>query len=94
MGFTYISLSTTEQNKKILFSLLELANKYMSNNYKICIMGNFNCPSIKWNGILTHVRDFEFIETIHDAYFFQMVTRSTRSRLGQTTNINDIVLVN
>ena len=52
---------------KILFSLLELANKSISNNDKICIIGDFNYPSIKWNGILTHDRDFEFVEAIRDA---------------------------
>ena len=36
-----------KKNVKILFSLLELANKSISNNDKICIMGDFNHPSIK-----------------------------------------------
>ena len=79
---------------KILFSMLELANKSISNNDKICIMRDFNYPSIKWNGILTHDRDFEFVEAIRDAYLYQMVTKLTRSRLGQTANITDLVLVN
>ena len=50
LGCIYKSPNTTEQNEKILFSLLELANKSISNNDKICIMGDFNNPSIKWNG--------------------------------------------
>ena len=79
---------------KILFSLLELANKCISNNDKICVMGDFNYPSIKLNGILTHDRDFEFVETIRDANLCQMVTKPTRSRLGQTANITDLELVN
>ena len=53
LGCVYKSSNTTEQNVKILFSLLELANKSISNNDKICIMGDFNYPSIKWNRILT-----------------------------------------
>ena len=79
---------------KILFSLLELANKSISNNDKICIVGDLNYPSIKWNGILTHDRDFELVEAIRDAYLYQMVNKPTRSRLGQTANITDLVLVN
>ena len=94
LGCIYKSRNTTEQNVKILFSLLELANKSISNNDKICIMGDFNYPSIKWNGILTHDRYFEFVEAIRDAYLYQMVTKPTRSRLGQTANITDLVLVN
>ena len=55
-------------------------------------MGDFNYPSIKWNGILTYVRDFEFVETIRDTYYYQMITKPTRSRLGQAADINDLVL--
>ena len=44
--------------------------------------------------ILAHVLDFEFVEGVHDAYLYQMVTKPTRSRLGQTANITDLVLVN
>ena len=55
---------------KILYSLLELANKSISNNDKICTMGDFNYPTIKWNGILTHDRDFEFVKAIRDAYLY------------------------
>ena len=58
LGCIHKSPNTTEQNEKILFSLLKLANKSISNDDKICIMGDFNYPSIKWNGILTHYRDF------------------------------------
>ena len=57
-------------------------------------MGNFNYPSIKWNGVLTHDRDFEFVEAIRDAYLHQMVAKPMRSRLGQTAIITDLVLVN
>ena len=88
------SPNTTEQNVKIIFSLLELANKSISNNDEIFIMGDFNYPSIKWNGILAHDRYFEFVEAIRDAYLYQMVAKPTRSRLGQGANITDLVLVN
>ena len=50
LGCTY-SPNTIEQNGKILFSLLELTNKSISNNGKIYIMGDINYLSIKWNGI-------------------------------------------
>ena len=51
LGCIHKSPNTTEQNVKIIFSLLELANNSISNNDNICIMGDFNYPSIKWNGI-------------------------------------------
>ena len=94
MRCVYKSPNATEQNDKVLFSLLELANKSMTINDKFCIIGYLNYPCIKWNGISAHVRDFEFVETICDAYLYQMVTKSAKSRLGQTASINDLVLVN
>ena len=57
-------------------------------------MGDFNYPSVKWNGILTHDKDFEFAETIYGAYLCLMVTKPTGSRLGQAENITDLVVVN
>ena len=71
--------NTTEQNEKIVFSLLELANKSISKNENICIMGDFNYPNIKWNGISTHDTDLELVKAICDAYIYQMVTKPTRS---------------
>ena len=47
LGCVFKSPNTTEQSVKILFSLLELANKSISNNDEIGIMGNFNYPSVK-----------------------------------------------
>ena len=85
---------TTEQIEKIIFSVFELANKYISNNDNICIMEDFYYPRIKWTCILTHDRDFRNFETICDSCLYQMVTKPTRSRLGQTANITDLVLVN
>ena len=47
LGCVFKSPNTTEQSVKILFSLLELANKSISNNDEIGIMGDFNYPSVK-----------------------------------------------
>ena len=58
LGCIHKSPNTTEPNEKILFTLLELADKSISNNDEICIMGDFNYPHIKLNGILTHYRYF------------------------------------
>ena len=47
LGCIYKNTNTTEQNEKVPFSQLELANKNITNNDKICIMGDFNYPRIK-----------------------------------------------
>ena len=40
------------------------------------------------------VQAASFAPAIRDAYLYQMVAKPTRSRLGQTANICDLVLVN
>ena len=47
---------------------------------QLSVLGDFpDFISIKWNGILAHDRDFEFVEAICDAYLCQMVTKPTGS---------------
>ena len=43
---------------------------------------------------MTHDRDIEFVEDIRDTYLYQMVTKPTRIRLGQTADIAVLVLMN
>ena len=88
---SYKSYYATERIEKVIFSLLELASKFI-NGY-ICIIGDFNYPSIEWNGVLTYLSNFEFVEATRDAYLYQMVTKPTRSKLGQTANITDLVVL-
>ena len=79
---------------KFCLVFLECANKFISSSDKICIMVGLNYASKKWNVILTHVIDQEFVEAIRDAYLYQTENKPTRSGLGQTANISDLVLVN
>ena len=71
-----------------------LMNDYISKYRKICIVGDFNYPSIKWNGEWTGPQDNELIECIRDAHLTQMVSNPTRRREGQRSNILDLILVN
>ena len=61
---------------------------------KVCIVGDFNFPTIKWKGEWSGNNDNDFIECIRDAFLIQMVVKPTRTRLGQNRNILDLVLVN
>ena len=54
LGCTCKSPNTAELNEKVLFSVFKLANKSMISSDRICIMGGFNYPSMKWNGVLGH----------------------------------------
>ena len=61
---------------------------------KVCIVGDFNFPNIKWKGEWSGVMDNEFIVCLREAFLLQMVDKPTRIRLGQMGNILDLVLVN
>ena len=61
---------------------------------KVCIVGDFNFPTIKWKGEWSGNNDNDFIECIRDAFLIQMVVKPTRTRLGQNRNILDLVFVN
>ena len=61
---------------------------------KVCIVGDFNFPTIKSKGEWSGVTDNEFIMCLRKAFLLQMVDKPTRIRLGQTGNILDLVLVN
>ena len=61
---------------------------------KVCIVGDFNFPTIKWKGEWSGNNDNDFIECIRDAFLIQMVVKPTRTRMGQNRNILELVLVN
>ena len=60
---------------------------------KIIIVGDFNYPTILWDGSWSGPRNNTFIECLRDAYLCQAVNKPTRRREGQKANILDLVLV-
>ena len=61
---------------------------------KVCIVGDFNFPNIKWKGEWPGIMGNAFIECLREAFLLQMEDKPTKLRLGQTGNILDLVLVN
>ena len=60
------------------------------------LLGDFNYPNIKWQNWYTlsentNSPDTKFKEGIRDNFFFQHVTLPTRGRLGNKSNILDLV---
>ena len=92
LGCIYRSPNSSPTNTENLKSLL--SSQLIQTYDKICIVGDFNLPSIRWDGEWTNEEDDSFIECIRDAYLFQQVQKPTRARHGQTSNILDLVLVN
>ena len=58
--------------------------------------GDFNYPNIKWDSESTESNTVEdkFIENIRDNFLFQHITMPTRGRLGNKSNILDLILTN
>ena len=92
LGCIYRSPNSSYENTQQMYTLL--MNDYISKYRKICIVGDFNYPSIKWNGEWTGPQDNELIECIRDAHLTQMVSNPTRRREGQRSNILNLILVN
>ena len=49
--------------------------------------GNFNFPGINWRGEISSKKDEIFVDSIRDAFFYQMVVNPTRNRHGQKLQI-------
>ena len=60
----------------------------------MCIVGDFNFPSIKWNGELSGNTENEFVECIRDAFLSQVVKHPTKRREDQKPSLTDPVFVN
>ena len=65
------------------------------NNYdKIYIVGDFNYPSVRWDGEWSNNKDNEFVECVRDVFLTQTVKQTTRKRERHTSNLLGLVLVN
>ena len=62
---------------------------------KIIITGDFNYPGINWNNTInTPDVESKFLNCINDLFLQQIVTKPTRHRAGQSSNILDLVFTN
>ena len=99
VGCIYRSPNSKENNNSRLSELLTSAE--IKRYDKVCIMGDFNFPKLKWDGtdIFNQNDDKEsketiFSESLRDAYLIQNVCKPTRNREAQKANILDLVLTN
>lgn len=84
--------SSTDDNNKKLFEILK--SDRMLKYDKICIMGDFNYPNVKWDGTWSGDKSNDIIKQIHDAFLIQKVVKETRRRPLQTPTLDDWILVN
>ena len=90
IGNIYHSPNSCKENTDKLYKLLESSvfNKFD----RTIITGDFNFREIRWNGEWSGESNNKFIEALRNGYFTQHVNKPTRYRLGQQSNILDLVL--
>ena len=92
LGCVYRSPNTsTEDNDDNLFSLLK--SKVVNKFNKVCIMGDFNFPTIRWDGEWSGDKNSMIIKKLQDAFLVQRVKECTRRRPDQNPSLVDWVLV-
>jgi hypothetical protein len=93
LGCVYRSPNTsTEENDGLLFQLLK--SDAVSRYEKVCILGDFNFPNVRWDGIWSGEKCDKILQHVQDAFLIQMVENPTRRRLGQNPTLDDWILVN
>ena len=85
--------STPENNNKLRDML---CHELINNFDKVIIAGDFNYPDINWEnntGLWNELDNEKFIvQVLRDAFLVQHVTKPTRHRTGEQSNILDLVL--
>ena len=95
VGCVYRSPGSSSMNNAKLNSLI---NEAVHNKHThFMLLGDFNYPSIDWdvwNTISDNGPDFNFIQCLRDNALFQHVMCPTRGRMGNRSNILDLVITN
>ena len=93
IGCIYRSPNNSDiDNDKSLFELLQ--SDIISKFDKICVMGDFNFPFVKWDESPQSEKSEIIKMEIQDAFLFQQVHDPTRRRANQQPTLDDWVLVN
>ena len=94
VGVIYRSHGSSEANNDKLNQTITEAVGLIHSHF--LLMGDFNYPNIKWDSESTESNTVEgkFIENIRDNFLFQHITKPTRGRLGNKSNILDLIFTN
>lgn len=92
LGCIYRSPNTSsEENDNKLFDMLK--SEEVAKYDKVCIMGDFNFPAVRWDGVWAGEKNNNIKEHILESFLCQKVIEPTRRRLGQRPTLDDWVLV-
>ena len=95
VGCVYRSPGSSGTNNDKLNSLINEAVNYKHTHF--LMLGDFNYPNIDWDVCNTNSDngpDFNFIQCLRDNALFQHVICPTRGRMGNRSNILDLVITN
>ena len=92
IGNIYHSPNSDIENTMLLLNILQDDNNKFKHFDKVIITGDFNFPNIKWNDEDLTGKDELFYNALQDGYFVQHVTKPTRHRKDQESNILDLVI--
>ena len=95
VGVVYRSPGSTDQNNLYLNGLITEA--VQSKHSHFLLLCDFNYPIINWEACSTDSTVgayYIFLQNIGNNYLFQQVTRPTRARVGNQSNILDLVFTN
>ena len=95
VGCVYRSPGSSSMNNEKLNTLINEAANYKHTHF--LLLGDFNYPSIDWdvwNTISDNSPDFNLIQCLRDNALFQHVMCPTRGRMGNRSNILDLVITN
>ena len=87
--------STSDGRTKSINAVINLIKKAYQRNHNLFIVGDFNFKDIDWCNDYAplekqHLRDF--IEVLQNCFFYQHVTKPTRYRQNERSNILDLIL--
>ena len=91
IGRIYKSPNSTEKNTQ---ELLKLMKSDLLNNYdKIYIVGDFNYPSVRWDGEWSNNKYKEFVECVGGVFLTQVVKKKKKKKKKKLGREKDIPLI-
>ena len=89
VGNVYHSGSSSEINTSKLYDILKSPNHDSFDHTLIC--GDFNFPTVNWNGVWSNEKDEQLLEAMREGFLTQHISRPTRYKAQQKPNILDLV---
>ena len=95
VGCIYRSPNSTEENNQMIHQFIRTLGNKINKNTGLVLMGDYNYPLIKWDdegfGSTDDNKSEEFLNSVRDSYLIQHITEPTRYRIGQRSNVLDLI---